>query len=665
MSCASCHNAAGGDGRTWDFSQFGEGLRTTITLEGRGQGHFALGLGLMSDEDFFAGTRSEPLGDPKAGFSADLDALAAYVESLDRVGVSPYRQGDGSLSSEGAAGRMLFTNYGCYSCHSGAVFTDSENEVLHDVGTLTAESGPQSALDTPSLLGQWSEGPYLHDGSAATLQDAIDAHTLLDLNLSPAELGLIAAYVSEIDDIEAAAWTPPAPRASQIHHGVIEDVGSSWQLVTLPYSYADMVVVASLAYDGSWLPAVTRVRNAVGDSFELRVQNPSGEPLSGYTVSYLVAEAGAYTRAADGMTFEAVKVVASETDGHDNWVGQQEFYANTYANPVVIGQVMTENDVNWSAFWASNGRRFSAPSSAKLYVGKHVGEDPDTTRAPETLGYLVFEAGLGTVGAVSVEAGITPDIVEGVVEPENLWIESVASESGTAVVSLGSMDGNDGGWAVRYGTGAFEGLELPVAVDEDQVGGFRAAAISPGRLREARHRQRRRRRGGPEGRSQHHQSRSRAGRRSGGGHALHRCRHPGWGHHPRGLAAVPGGRDGCGCNLADVAGRGRRRCRDLHHPERECIQPASHGGRLRVESARLAGEVRTGPGSADLGHRCRDPGDRGSPRLVQRQRAGNSGHRHGHAHGGVVRPQSLCRAAAPRAVPGALGGLSGFPGRKT
>jgi hypothetical protein len=251
---------------------------------------------------------------------------------------------------------------------------------------------------------------------------------------------------------------------------VIEDVGSSWQLVTLPYSYADMVVVASLAYDGSWLPAVTRVRNAVGDSFELRVQNPSGEPLSGYTVSYLVAEAGAYTRAADGMTFEAVKVVASDTDGHDNWVGQQEFYANTYANPVVIGQVMTENDVNWSAFWASNGRRFSAPSSAKLYVGKHVGEDPDTTRAPETLGYLVFEAGLGTVGAVSVEAGITPDIVEGVVEPENLWIESVASESGTAVVSLGSMDGNDGGWAVRYGTGAFEGLELPVAVDEDQVG---------------------------------------------------------------------------------------------------------------------------------------------------------------------------------------------------
>jgi hypothetical protein len=51
-----------------------------------------------------------------------------------------------------------------------------------------------------------------------------------------------------------------------------------------------------------------------------------------------------------------------------------------------------------------------------------------------------------------------------------LWIEPVMSESGTAVVSLGSMDGNDGGWAVRYGTGAFEGVELAVAVDEDQVG---------------------------------------------------------------------------------------------------------------------------------------------------------------------------------------------------
>ena len=36
MSCASCHNDAGHDGRTWDFTGVGEGLRNTIELHGRG-----------------------------------------------------------------------------------------------------------------------------------------------------------------------------------------------------------------------------------------------------------------------------------------------------------------------------------------------------------------------------------------------------------------------------------------------------------------------------------------------------------------------------------------------------------------------------------------------------------------------------------------------------
>jgi large repetitive protein len=40
---------------------------------------FAGGTGLMTDAQFNTGTRSQPLGDRKAGLSADLDALAAYL----------------------------------------------------------------------------------------------------------------------------------------------------------------------------------------------------------------------------------------------------------------------------------------------------------------------------------------------------------------------------------------------------------------------------------------------------------------------------------------------------------------------------------------------------------------------------------------------------------
>ncbi len=84
MSCAACHNEGGQDGRVWDFTHVGEGLRNTITLEGRaGMAHgrlhwsanfdevqdfeaqirtFSAGTGLMSDTDFNTGTRSQPSG---------------------------------------------------------------------------------------------------------------------------------------------------------------------------------------------------------------------------------------------------------------------------------------------------------------------------------------------------------------------------------------------------------------------------------------------------------------------------------------------------------------------------------------------------------------------------------------------------------------------------
>jgi hypothetical protein len=35
-SCASCHSDGGHDGRSWDFSQLGEGIRNTTELNGRG-----------------------------------------------------------------------------------------------------------------------------------------------------------------------------------------------------------------------------------------------------------------------------------------------------------------------------------------------------------------------------------------------------------------------------------------------------------------------------------------------------------------------------------------------------------------------------------------------------------------------------------------------------
>lgn len=236
MACAHCHLDGESDRRTWDFTGRGEGVRNTITLLGHGGDahgpmHWSAnfdevhdfendirgpqsGMGLMSDADFEAGTRSEPLGDAKAGVSAELDALAAYVSTLDAFPRSPYREADGSLTPQAEAGQALFESatLGCTTCHTGPRMTDSAfvapgEPVLHDVGTLTEASGqrlggPLLGIDTPTLRGLWNNPPYLHDGSAATvldvLQSAGDEHGATSA-LSDAEREQLAAYLLSLD----------------------------------------------------------------------------------------------------------------------------------------------------------------------------------------------------------------------------------------------------------------------------------------------------------------------------------------------------------------------------------------------------------------------------------------------------------------------------------
>ncbi len=228
MSCASCHNDGSHDGRTWDFTGFGEGLRNTISLRGRagGQGRlhwsgnfdevqdfegqirtFAQGTGLMTDADFNAGTRKETLGDKKAGVSADLDALAAYVVSVNTFSASPHRNTDGTLTTTAQLGKTVFAAK-CSSCHSGGDFTDSALNSLHNIGTLKPSSGKRlgstlTGIDTPTLRDIWATAPYLHDGSAATLEAAISAHT--NVSLTANDLEAVSAFTKQIGREELAA----------------------------------------------------------------------------------------------------------------------------------------------------------------------------------------------------------------------------------------------------------------------------------------------------------------------------------------------------------------------------------------------------------------------------------------------------------------------------
>jgi len=199
ITCSNCHPDGHHDGLTWDFTDRGEGLRNTTSLLDRGgtemgrvhwSGNFDEiqdfegdirngqgGTGLLSDEDW--DRTSDPLGTEKAGRSADLDALAEYVTSLASNDPSPH-----AAPTDGA---VVFEAAGCNDCHPAPLYTDStlETPLRHDVGTLSESSGGRlggtlDGLDTPTLLGLWESGPYLHDGSALTAEAAIRAHDSAD-----------------------------------------------------------------------------------------------------------------------------------------------------------------------------------------------------------------------------------------------------------------------------------------------------------------------------------------------------------------------------------------------------------------------------------------------------------------------------------------------------
>ena len=270
VSCAACHNDGGQDGRVWDFTQFGEGLRNTATLRGKaGLGHgplhwsgnfdevqdfegqlrnFAGGLGLMTDTAFHTGTRDLPLGDPKAGVSADLDTLAAYLTSLSAYDPSPNRNADGTLTAAGAAGRSVFLAKSCAQCHSGATYTDSALNNFHDIGTIKQPTsggrlgGTLTGLDTPTLRGVWNTAPYLHDGSAATLDAAVTAHQ--GISLTATELANLTAYLLQLDGAEPNAefvgnvvLTNPGPQEDALNvASSLQLLGSGPAGVVLTYS---------------------------------------------------------------------------------------------------------------------------------------------------------------------------------------------------------------------------------------------------------------------------------------------------------------------------------------------------------------------------------------------------------------------------------------------
>jgi cytochrome c peroxidase len=144
------------------------------------------------------------------------EAIAMYCLSL----VTPdskfdrYLREELALDAEEQAGYELFREYGCVSCHQGIniggnmlqrfgvmrdYFADRGHVAPADYGLYTATSREEDrfVFRVPSLRNVALTAPYFHDGSATTLEQAVDVMALYQLgrSLSPEDVARIVAFL--------------------------------------------------------------------------------------------------------------------------------------------------------------------------------------------------------------------------------------------------------------------------------------------------------------------------------------------------------------------------------------------------------------------------------------------------------------------------------------
>lgn len=410
------------------------------------------------------------------------------IQNCDGTGQFPGKAFFGSDQNgvHVSAGASIQSSQPIFLYYESSVTNDEKNLL----GTRDANPNPVTAKFAATPESGNAPLDVFFDGSASSGVNTISSYTW-DFGDGDTDTGATVSHsytqpgsylVSLIAEDSGGATdqttfqltvNPPVPGQVLMSSGSVHAVTDSWQTVMLSDTYTSMVVVATVVLpDQTSVPAVARIRDATGNQFDIKLENPSGLPVSGYSVHYVVAEEGLYNEMEHGINMEVVKLNSTITASKGSWLRQVSSFYNTYTNPVVIGQVMSANDPNWSVFWASSDTsRTNIPNGVSLASGKHVGEDVISNRNDELFGYIVLEAGAYTIGGTSLLAGVGADNVSGVGNSATGYSYAISNIANPEIVILSSaaMDGGDGGWPVLFGADPVSDSAIQLAIDEDQI----------------------------------------------------------------------------------------------------------------------------------------------------------------------------------------------------
>jgi CxxC motif-containing protein (DUF1111 family) len=164
--------------------------------------------------------RCDPLPDPedirdRVTGRRGIDNFASFMRLLAPVGRGP-------VTGAASAGEPLFDSVGCARCHVPTLVTgQSQNPLfdrrpvalfsdllLHDVGTgdgIPQADALPNEIRTPALWGLRLRRPLLHDGRAATIEDAVLAHGVeaeaarqAFTGLAPADRAALIAFLKSL-----------------------------------------------------------------------------------------------------------------------------------------------------------------------------------------------------------------------------------------------------------------------------------------------------------------------------------------------------------------------------------------------------------------------------------------------------------------------------------
>jgi cytochrome c peroxidase len=130
-----------------------------------------------------------------------VDAIVSFERTLTTPGsrFDRWLAGDaGALSPEEQDGYRLFKSLGCVSCHQGVNIGGNlfqRHGIFHPLGSPKPE-----ILRVPSLRNVAATPPYFHDGSTATLDEAVRKMGLAQLNstLTDQQVSAIVAYLGSL-----------------------------------------------------------------------------------------------------------------------------------------------------------------------------------------------------------------------------------------------------------------------------------------------------------------------------------------------------------------------------------------------------------------------------------------------------------------------------------